>query len=103
MDTCTNQRAIRSAPPHVTTRDGAEASVQKLLILRRKIGTVLNFAVACALSHTRCIVAPLLGYREPTRCCSSCSGTAVYVSPRQLRGFFTVTANIGSAKCTASL
>ena len=59
--------------------------------------------IVSAYAHTRCIVAPLLGYGEPTRCCSSCSGTAVYVGPRLLRGFFTVTANVGPAKCTASL
>jgi len=59
-----------------------------------------------AYAYTRCIVAPLLGYGEPTRRCSSCSGPAVdavYVGPRQLRGFFTATANVGPAIRTASL
>jgi len=71
-----------------------------------------NFKFCCCkrtvstYAHTRCIVAPLLGYGEPTRRCSSCSGPAVdavYVGPRQLWGFFTVTANVGPAMCTASL
>jgi len=59
-------------------------------------------SIVSAYVHTRCIVALLLGYGEPTRRYSSCSGTAVYVGPLQLRGFFTVTANVDPAKCMAS-